>query len=45
MDVQAGGGGLAGEEPDFLDDFFLEVGGEVVLGAEEDDAALGDWEC
>lgn len=43
VDVQARGGGLAGELAEALDEFLLEVVGEVVLLAEEDDAALGDW--
>lgn len=43
VDVEARGGGLAGELAEALDEFLLEVVGEVVLLAEEDDAALGDW--
>ena len=46
VDVETGCGGLAGEETDLLDKFLLEICGEVVLCAEEDNAALRDWfEC
>lgn len=42
VDVQAGGGRAAGELTQAEDELFLKVVGEVVLGAEEDDAAAGD---
>lgn len=42
VDVQLGGGGLARELAEALDELLLEVIGDVVLLAEEDDAALGD---
>lgn len=34
--------GTAGEFAQFEDEVFLQVVGEVILGAEEDDAAFGD---
>lgn len=34
--------GSAGEFAQLEDELFLEVVGEVILGAEEDDAAFGD---
>jgi hypothetical protein len=43
VDVEAGLLGFAGELAEFLDELFLEVVVEVVLFAEEDYAALGDW--
>lgn len=42
VDVQGGVGGFAGLLAESVDELLLEVVGEVVLGAEEDDAALGD---
>ncbi len=42
VDVQARGGGLARELAEAVDELLLQVVGQVVLGAEEDDAALGD---
>lgn len=41
VDVQLGGGGLARELAEALDELLLEVVGDVVLLAEEDDPALG----
>ena len=43
VDVQLGGGRLARELAEALDELLLEVVGYVVLLAEEDDAALRDW--
>jgi hypothetical protein len=43
VDVEARGGGFARGEAEALDELLLEVGCQVVLGAEEDYAALGDW--
>jgi hypothetical protein len=43
VDVEAGSGGFAGGAAEALDELLLEVGCQVVLGAEEDYAALGDW--
>lgn len=42
VDVKTRGGGAAAELAEFEDEFLLEVVGEVVLSAEEDDASLGD---
>ena len=42
VDVQFGGAGFAGELAELLGEGFLELVSEVVLFAEEDDAALGD---
>lgn len=44
VDVEAAGGRFAGGEAEALDEFFLEVGRKIVLGAEKDYASLGDWE-
>lgn len=44
VDVQRGRTGLAAELAEPLDEPLLEFVGEVVLGTEEDDTALGDWE-
>jgi hypothetical protein len=44
VDVQARGRGLAGQRAEALDELLLQVVGQAVLRAEEDDAALGDWE-
>lgn len=38
------GCGAAAQFAESVDEFLLEVVGEVVLGAEEDDASLGDCE-
>jgi hypothetical protein len=43
VDVQSGRCGLARQLAQPVDQLLLQVVGEVVLGAEEDDAALGDW--
>lgn len=43
VDVQRGGGRLAGKDSQGLDKLFLQLVGEVVLGAEDDHASLGDW--
>ena len=43
VDVQARRGGFAGQLAEAVDEFLLEVICQVVLGAEEDDAALGDF--
>lgn len=43
MNVEGGILGFAGELAEAVVELLLEVIGEVVLGAEEDDAALGDW--
>ena len=43
VDVQAGGLGLAGQLAEVVDQLLLQVIREVVLGAEEDNSALGDW--
>jgi hypothetical protein len=43
MDVQAGGFRTAGKFSKAQDEVFLDVVGEVVLGAEEDDATFGDY--
>ena len=40
--METGGGGLAAQQTDLLDEFFLEVCCEVALGAEEDYPSLGD---
>lgn len=42
VDVKTRGCGAAAEFTEFVDEFLLEVVGEVVLGAEEDDTSLGD---
>lgn len=44
VDVEGGDGGFVGELAEAVDEVFLEGVGEVVLGAEEDYTALGDWE-
>lgn len=43
MDVQAGCGGFTGEFAEALDELFLEVIGDVVLGTEENYTSLRDW--
>ncbi len=43
VDVQTRGSGLSGQFAQTIDKLFLQVVGQVVLGAEEDDATLGDW--
>lgn len=43
VDVQARGGGLAGQFAQALDEHLLQLIGEVGLGAEEDDAPAGDF--
>jgi hypothetical protein len=43
VDVEGGVWGFSGELAEAVDEVFLEVVGEVVLGAEEDYAAFGDW--
>lgn len=45
MDVKLRGGGLAGELTEAVGELLLEVVCEVVLFAEEDDAAAGDCGC
>lgn len=42
VDVQARRGGTAREPAEAQDEFLLELVGQAVLGAEEDDASLGD---
>ena len=44
VDVQFRGARLAGQLTEALSELFLETVVQAVLGAEEDDAALGDWE-
>ena len=44
VDVEARGGRAARQLAEAQDELLLELGGEAVLGAEEDDAALGDWD-
>lgn len=44
VDVQARGRRLARQLAEAVDELLLQVVGQVVLGAEEDDAALGDCE-
>jgi len=43
VDVQARGRRLARELAEALDELLLQLVGDAVLGAEEDDAALGDF--
>ena len=43
MDMQRRRAGLAGELTEALGQLFLEVVAQGVLGAEENNAALGDW--
>lgn len=45
VDVKARSRGLAGELAQSVDEFLLEVVGELVLLAEEDNTALGDLGC
>jgi hypothetical protein len=42
VDVQTRGAGFSGELAETMDELFLEFVVEVVLFAEEDDAALGN---
>lgn len=42
VDVEGRIGGFTAKLAETMDEVFLEVVGQVVLGAEEDDAALGD---
>lgn len=45
MDVKLGGGGFAGELAEAVGEQLLQIVVEVVLFAEEDNAAAGDCGC